>query len=145
LIVTGAANIFLVAGAAGSFAAALAHVGCIVFGAQWYRFFGAGEKMARMAEARSLTPTLITGGIVLVLLAWSYIALAGAGLVPKPPLLRALLAGVTAVYLLRGLMLVPMMNRMTGRSLTFWLWSSAICLALGALHLAGTHQTWSSL
>lgn len=141
----GGASIYLVAGAAGSFAAALAHVGCIVFGAPWYRFFGAGEKMARMAEARSATPTLITSGIVLVLLAWSYIALAGAGMVPKPPLLRALLAGVTAVYLLRGLMLVPMMKKMAGRSLTFWLWSSAICLGLGALHLAGALQTWSGL
>lgn len=139
------ANLFLLAGAAGSFMAALLHLGCIFFGASWYRFFGAGEKMARMAEAGSPMPTLVTLGITLVLLAWSYIALAGAGLAPKPPLLRALLAGVTAMYLLRGLMLVPMMKTMAGRSLGFWLWSSAICLALGALHLAGARQTWSSL
>ena len=35
----------------GSAIAALAHLGCIIFGGDWYRFFGAGEQMARMAEA----------------------------------------------------------------------------------------------
>lgn len=138
-------NIFLLAGAAGSFVAALLHVGCILFGGPWYRFFGAGEKMARMAEAGSSTPTLITSGIVLVLMAWTYCALAGAGLAPKPPLLGAMLSGVTAIYLIRGLMLFPMMKMMPGRDVKFWLWSSAICMALGLLHLIGTKQTWSSL
>jgi len=40
-------NTFLMIGAALSGLAALLHVGCILFGAPWYRFFGAGEKMAR--------------------------------------------------------------------------------------------------
>ncbi|MGQ4584278.1 hypothetical protein [Lysobacter sp. F60174L2] len=31
--------------------AALLHVGCIIFGASWYRFFGAGERMAQLASA----------------------------------------------------------------------------------------------
>jgi hypothetical protein len=33
-----------------SAAAALLHIAVIVGGAEWYRFFGAGEGMARLAE-----------------------------------------------------------------------------------------------
>ena len=42
-------NILLVVAGALSALAALAHIGCIYFGASWYRFFGAGEQMAIMA------------------------------------------------------------------------------------------------
>ncbi len=35
----------LITGAICSALAALAHLGCIIFGAQWYRYFGAGEEM----------------------------------------------------------------------------------------------------
>ena len=138
-------NVFLIAGAAGSAIAAMAHVGCVVFGAPWYRFFGAGEKMARLAEKGSSAPARITSGIVLVLAIWSYCALAGAGLVPRPPLLRVALCAITAIYLLRASMAVLMMRTMPGRSTAFWFWSSAICLTLGALHLIGTRQAWAGL
>lgn len=138
-------NIFLIMGAVGSAIAALLHVGCIVFGGPWYRFFGAGEKMAKLAEAGSTFPAKVTSGIVLVLLVWAYCALAGAGMFPKPPLLRYLLGAITAIYLLRGLMFVPMMKIMPGQSIKFWLWSSAICLALGIIHLVGTKQVWNYL
>ena len=60
-------NLALVAAAALSATAALLHVGCIVFGAPWYRFFGAGEQMAQMAERGEWRPTLVTSVIVLVL------------------------------------------------------------------------------
>src|ERR1700731_551627 len=61
-------NIFLIFGAVGSGIAAILHLGCIMFGAPWYRFFGAGEKMAQLDEAGSAAPTRITSGIVLVLM-----------------------------------------------------------------------------
>lgn len=138
-------NVFLILGAAGSALAALLHVGCIIFGAPWYRFFGAGEAMARLAESGSPIPTRVTSGIVLVLMIWTYCALAGAGLLAQPPLLRILLSGITAIYLIRAVMFVPMMKNMPGNSLTFWLWSSAICLALGVTHLIGTRQAWAHL
>ncbi|MGB4860371.1 MAG: hypothetical protein WBP11_13735 [Dokdonella sp.] len=44
-------NHYLIAGGILSAIAALIHLGCIVFGAPWYRFFGAGERMAQMASA----------------------------------------------------------------------------------------------
>jgi hypothetical protein len=138
-------NIFLIFGAVGSGIAAILHLGCIMFGAPWYRFFGAGEKMAQLAEAGSSAPTRITSGIVLVLMIWTYCALAGTGMVPKPPLLRVLLSGIATVYLIRALMFFALMKIMPGRSIEFWLWSSAICMILGVAHLVGTKQAWASL
>jgi len=41
-------------------AAALLHVAIIVGGPAWYRFFGAGERMARLAARGSAYPTLVT-------------------------------------------------------------------------------------
>jgi hypothetical protein len=40
--------------------AALLHIACIFGGPDWYRFFGAGEGMARAAARGDLRPTLIT-------------------------------------------------------------------------------------
>ena len=49
-------NLFLlVAGGLSGFAA-LAHLGCIIFGAAWYRFFGASEHMATLTEQGKLAP-----------------------------------------------------------------------------------------
>ena len=50
-------NIFLIIGAAFSAAAAVMHIGCIIYGASWYRFFGAGERMAQLASTGSLKIT----------------------------------------------------------------------------------------
>ena len=138
-------NTFLISGALGSGIAAIMHLGCIIFGASWYRFFGAGEKMARMAEAGSITPTLITSGIFLVLTFWSYCAFAGAGLMPKPPLLRVLLSGITIVYLSRAFLFPLLMKSIPGNSIIFWISSSSICMILGVTHLIGIKQAWASL
>lgn len=138
-------NVFLILGAIGSGAAAILHFGCIIFGADWYRFFGAGEKMALLAEAGSPVPTRITGLITLVLLVWTYLALAGVGMLPKPPLLRYLLAGIASIYLIRAFSVFWLMKVMPGNSISFWIWSSLICLILGAAYLAGTKKIWYSL
>ena len=57
------ANPFLIAGGILSALASLLHIAVIAGGPAWYRFFGAGEGMARMAERGSPVPTLITLGI----------------------------------------------------------------------------------
>jgi hypothetical protein len=138
-------NILLLFGALGSGVAAILHLGCIVFGAPWYRFFGAGEKMAQLAEAGSSAPTRITSVIIVILTIWTYYALAGVGLIPKPPLLRLALAGIASIYLLRAFMVFWLMKIMPGNSVSFWLWSSAICLIFGMAYLFGTKQSWTSL
>ena len=129
--------------------AALLHLGCIYFGASWYRFFGAGEHMAKLAEQGSLQPTLVTLGITLVLCTWSLYAFSAAGLIIKLPLIRTALIAMTSVYLLRGLagmfLAVSGQTHAFGNSTAFWFWSSAICLSFGVVHLIGLKQQWSSL
>ena len=138
-------NYFLIAGGALSAIAALAHIGCIVFGASWYRFFGAGEKMVQLVEAGSSRPTRVTLLVAAVLFAWSAFALSGAGVIPRLPLLRIVLCAITAVYLLRGLLFFLLIPYFPGNSTAFWLWSAAICLGIGLLHLFGLLQAWSTL
>lgn len=136
---------FLIFGAVLSAIAALLHVGCIVVGASWYRFFGAGEQMARWADAGDWRPTLITSGIVLVLALWSLYALSGAGVLARLPLLRTGLCLITSIYLLRGLAGIPAAAFANGANPVFLWWSSAICLGVGLVHLIGVCRAWSDL
>jgi hypothetical protein len=138
-------NTYLLVGSVASSIAALLHIGCIVFGAPWYRFFGAGEKMARLAEAGSVRPTLITTCIVTGLFIWALYALSGAGVIAQLPLLRIVLCVITAIYLLRALAGIPLAYIDHERSTGFWVWSSLICLSLGTLHFIGLKQVWSQL
>jgi len=134
---------FLLAAAVANAVAALLHVGCIVFGAPWYRFFGAGERMAQMAAAGDRYPTLVSSFIVCVLSVWALYALSGAGVIGRLPLLRLGLCLITGVYWLRGLVVLPLAA--TGRATAFWWWSSAICLGIGALHGLGLRAVWDNL
>ena len=142
-------NSYLITAGALSALASILHIGCIVFGASWYRFFGAGEHMAKLAEQGSLQPTLITAGIVLVLATWSLYAFSAAGLIIKLPLMRLALITITAVYLLRGIagifLAASPEAAPLGNSTNFWFWSSAICLTFGVVHLIGVKQQWASL
>ncbi|MEO8803647.1 MAG: hypothetical protein ABI375_09870 [Rudaea sp.] len=135
----------MIVGAALSAIAAFLHLGCIAFGAPWYRFFGAGERMAQAALAGRWYPTLVTLAISAVLLVWSLYALSGAGVIGRLPLLRLVLCAITGTYLLRGVVFIPLMSRISGNSLSFWLVSSAICLVLGVIHLIGVLRAWPHL
>jgi hypothetical protein len=136
----------LLLGAALSAAAAAAHIGVVLGGPAWYRFFGAGEGMARLAAAGSLYPALITVGIAAVLAGWSAYAVSAAGLLPHFPFLKGVLVAITGVYLLRGiggLMVAPLAPG--GNSASFWVWSSAICLVIGVVHAVGLLKRWPLL
>ncbi|MBA2238105.1 MAG: hypothetical protein H0W24_05315 [Lysobacter sp.] len=135
----------LVIGGTLSALAAALHLACIAFGPAWYRFLGAGEAMAQMAASGSAYPAMVTSLIAAVLLAWALLAFSGAGLVRRLPLLRTGLSLVTAIYLLRGVALLPFIEHLPGRTVAFWWWSSAICLVFGLVHLAGLRQVWSRL
>ncbi|GAB2935114.1 hypothetical protein [Rheinheimera gaetbuli] len=126
-------------------AAALAHLGCIVFGADWYRFFGAGEQMARMAEQGLWYPTVVTSAIVLLLVTWALYGLSGAGSIKRLPLTRLALVLIAAIFILRGVSFVGLMPMFPENSLTFWLVSSGICLFIGSLFAIGLYQQWPEL
>lgn len=138
-------NPTLVLAGAGSLAASVLHLACIAGGADWYRFFGAGERMARMAARGHWYPTVVTLGIAAILGAWALYAWSGAGLIPRLPLLRLGLCAITGVYLLRALAFVPLQAFFPGNSAAFWYWSSGICLGLGLLHAVALRQAWSRL
>ncbi|HEX9983993.1 MAG TPA: hypothetical protein VGF69_12065 [Thermoanaerobaculia bacterium] len=131
------------AGAIFSAVAALLHVGCIVFGAPWYRFMGAGERMARMAERGHWYPTVVTTAIVCVLSIWSVYAMSGAGVIGRLPFLHAVLLGIGAVYLLRGVAAFALVPFFPGNSLRFWIVTSVVSAVAGAVHLLGLKEIWT--
>jgi hypothetical protein len=136
---------WLLVGAILSGMAALAHLACILGGAIWYRFFGAGERMARLVEHGSIKPTLITLGITGVLAVWSVFALSGAGVIDQLPLLRPTFVTITIIYLLRGVAFHFMVGAMPDRSKAFLGWSSAIVLGFGIVHAIGVIDRWPNL
>jgi hypothetical protein len=138
-------NIPLAAGALLSAIAGLLHLGIIAGGPAWYRFFGAGERFARAAAAGRWYPTLVTLGIAAVLFAWSAYALAGAGVVHGLPFVKAALAAITAVYLVRGIGFAPLVAARGGRVTPFVVWSSLICFGFGVVHFVGLVQRWAAL
>lgn len=138
-------NKCLLAGALSCITAALAHLGCIYFGADWYRFFGAGEQIAQMAEQGLWYPTIVTLVIVALLLSCAGYALSGAGVIKRLPLIKLALVGIGAIFLLRGTLFVGLIPMFPGNSLTFWVVSSSICVLIGVLFAIGTYQQWSYL
>lgn len=124
--------------------AALLHVAVIVGGPDWYRFFGAGEEMARMAERGMIQPTLITLGISAVLAIWAAYAFSGAGLIRRLPLLRTGLVVITLIYLARGLLVMPALVMGVPLDAFGW-WSSLIVLGYGLAYLIGTWRAWAAL
>jgi len=140
-----AGNPALLVGGWLSVAAALLHIAVIIGGPDWYRFFGAGEAMATMAEQGSMTPMLLTLGIAAVLAIWAAYAFSGAGLLPRLPLLRTGLIVISAVYLLRGLALIPALLINGGEVMPFVLWSSLIVLVYGLAYAVGTWTAWPNL
>ena len=138
-------NIYLLIAGSLSAVAAILHLGCIYFGASWYRFFGAGEQMALLAEQGRIEPTLITSGIAIILSIWALYAFSAAGVIFRLPLIRLVLALITFIYLTRGLVGFFLISSPMGRSPEFWLWSSVICLFFGIIHFIGLKQQWASL
>ena len=136
-------NLPLLFGAALSFAAALLHFACIPWGANGFRFLGAGEPIVSMAAAGHWYPPVIAFVIGAVLLVWAAYALSGAGVLPALPYVRVVLAGVTAVFLLRALAFPLLKPAFPGNSTAFWLVTSGICLLIGLVHLVGLIQIWS--
>ncbi len=137
-------NQWLLTAALASVLAGLLHLGCIVFGASWYRFVGAGQPMVQMVEAGHLLPHLVTLAIALVLFGWGMYALVGAGWPLNLPWTRWIIFAIASVYLLRGIVGF-FIEPSPGRSQIFWWWSSVICVAIGGIHVIGLRQVWHRL
>lgn len=135
----------LVLGGILSAAAAVLHLAVIAGGASWYRFFGAGEAMAQAADAGAAWPALVTLALTCMLGVWSAYAFAGAGLLPHLPLLRAGLVTIAAVYLLRGLAVIPYWLVARDAVTRFDVVSSLVVLAPGLAYALGAWRRWQAL
>jgi putative oxidoreductase len=132
--------------------ASLLHLAIPAGGPEWYRFFGAGERMARMAAHGSLHPTIVTILIAATLGIWSLYALSGAGIVRRLPFLRSGLVLIAAIYLCRGVFGIPLVllvdhpyARELRARMTFMVVSSLICVLLAVCYAAGAAAAWRRL
>ena len=139
------ANRLLVFGGALSAVAALLHVAIIIGGPQWYRFFGAGEELATMAEKGAWYPVVLTFSIAVVLMIWALYAFSGAGLIRRLPFLKVGLVIISAIYLIRGIAFIPACIVKPDIVDECLVWSSFICLIYGLAYTMGTKQVWEKL
>lgn len=125
---------------------AVLHVVILIAGAPAYRYFGAGERMARMAQLGSPVPTAMTAALVALFAVWAAYAFAGAGLIARPPFLRAGLVAIGVAYAARGLAAAPQLFRvLSGATEPRHLVFSLAALLIGVVYLAGTKQAWPAL
>lgn len=131
-----------------SFAVALLHVVIIFVGAPAYRYFGAGEDMAKAAESGSAFPAALTLFLVVVFAVWGFYGLSGAGVIRRLPLLKIALILIGAVYTLRGvavfqqlLQILASSAEVAPRDVVF----SLVSLVIGSAYVTGTISNWSAL
>jgi putative oxidoreductase len=127
--------------------ASLLHVAIIFGGPEWYRFFGAGERMARLAARGSPYPMVVTAFIASILGIWAFYALSGVGIVGRLPFLRSGLVLIAAIYVCRGILGIPLILLMDhpyalelrGR-MTFMVVSSVTCIVLAICYAVGAAE-----
>jgi putative oxidoreductase len=144
-------NTYLVLAGCCSFSIAILHIAIIIGGGDWYRFFGAGEKMAVMAENGSLYPIVITMAIILTFSIFGLYAFSGAGLISRLPFTKAVLFFISCGYLTRGIGGIPIilfvehpyLNEINTR-IGFIFVSSLLSLIIGVFYGIGTLTNWSS-
>lgn len=116
------------------FIAATLHLAIIAGGPAWYRFFGAGEQMARLASRGHPWPAILTLGIAFGLSLFGVYAMTAGGYFDALPWPRTVLWGITAVYALRAcapLLLAPFVASLRT---PFVFWSSGICGVYAIAH-----------
>jgi hypothetical protein len=133
-----ARHIWLTIAATLDFAAAILHLAIIAGGAEWYRFFGAGEDFASGAANGDIIPDLVTLGIAAILTTWGLYCLQAAGRVhlglPWP---RAVLTAITVIY--AGRATAPLIAWAVDPAAidNFLIWSSLVCTIYALAHGMG--------
>jgi hypothetical protein len=128
-----------------SVAASLLHVACIIGGPDWYRFFGAGEQMAQMAERGLWTPAILTLIIAAILAGWAAFAFSAAGKFIRLPLVRTALILISSVLLLRAIMVFIPSLWAPEQTMAFRIWTSGIVAVMGLCFAIGTWRAWPAL
>ena len=141
-------NQWLILGGILSLAVALVHVIIIFIGAPAYRYFSAGEDMAKAAELGSVFPAVLTLVLAAVFAIWGFYGLSGAGIIRRLPLLKIALILIGAIYTIRGVavflqlfQIVTSSAEVAPREIMF----SLVSLVIGLAYLIGTVTSWRSL
>lgn len=120
------------------FTAAALHLAIIAGGAEWYRFFGAGEDFASRAANGDRMPDLVTLGIAAILSIWGLYCLKAAGRVRlRLPWPRTALTAITVIYTARAA--APLIAWAVDPAAIddFLIWSSLICAFYALAHGMG--------
>lgn len=129
---------WLITAALLDFTAAALHLAIIAGGAEWYRFFGAGEDFASRAANGDLLPDLVTLGIAAILSIWGLYCLQAAGRVRlRLPWPRAALTAITVIYTVRAS--APLIAWAVDPAAidSFLIWSSLVCALYALAHGMG--------
>ncbi|HSP44489.1 MAG TPA: hypothetical protein VLO30_00720 [Chthoniobacterales bacterium] len=86
----------------------LLHIAMIFGGPRWYWFFGAPPRIVQMARAGVLYPAIFCLVVAALLLLCATYAFSGAGVFRRLPLLRAGLSLIGWVFILRGIVFIPL-------------------------------------
>lgn len=100
-------RVLLLVAAGCSFTVTALHLAIASFGPAWYRYFGAPSLAEKIERGSALQPTILTLAVAALFAVWACYGLSGAGAIRRLPLLRAALFSIAAIYLLRGLQVVP--------------------------------------
>lgn len=126
----------------------LLHIVIVFVGAPGYRYFGAGEQIAKQAEAGSPFPALLMLFIAAVFTLFSLYEFSGSGVVRPLPLLRVMILGIGAIFILRGLALFPQLMQLShqGQSLIHRaVVFSGVSLLVGLCYVLGSVLGWQSI
>jgi len=122
-----------------TFYAALLHFVCVFWGANGFRFLGAGKSIVQMVERGHWYPNFTAIAVGLILTVCSIYAFLAAKGIQLLPFTKLILSLVAAVFLIRGFAFPLLKSKFLGNSDLFWYVSSAFCLILGALYAAGVY------
>lgn len=140
-------SLLTVSGAA-SAALAVLHLAVIVAGPPGYRYFGAPEEFATLAESGSTAPAVLTATFAAIFAVWAIYGFGGASLIRRPLLVRLGLVLIAGVYLLRGLSIVPealLLLRAPDAFPPRFLVFSLMSLVIGLCYALGTRHAWRRL
>ena len=128
-----------------NFIGAALHLVVLWWGPDGYRFFGAGEQMAQMAERKNPWPAILTLLITAVLAVWGLYCLALDGYFPELPWTSQIVIVITAVYIVRGIYPLLLSPFVAIFRTPFMIWSSLICTGFGVVHLVGVWPVLDSV
>jgi putative oxidoreductase len=130
-------NIYLLTGGLFSLAFAVFQVSAVFWPPEMLTFFGGPVEMQAENPLMYIFVCVVIGAIIAV--AGLY-ALSGAGIFRRLPLLRTMLVGITAVFILRGLAIINdlrMINEHPELNLGRFVVFSLFALCVGLVHLIG--------